>query len=108
GAPDYVPADCDGRMFSESGADPSVPCHFDMTQGNFSINALSQAISQIRGRALGCTFSLPEPPVGETIDPGEVNVSVTVDGNATSVPRRGDSSDSCETDGCWDYNADGD
>lgn len=108
GAPDYVPADCDGRVFSQSGADPSVPCHFDMTQGNFSINALSQAISQIRGRALGCTFSLPEPPVGETIDPGEVNVSVTVDGNATSVPRRGDSSDSCETDGCWDYNADGD
>ncbi|MCA9646982.1 MAG: VWA domain-containing protein [Polyangiaceae bacterium] len=108
GAPDYVPSDCDGRTFTQGGADPTVPCHFDMTQGNFSINELAKAISDIRGRALGCTFSLPEPPAGETIDPGEVNVNVTVNGNAASVPRRADSSDTCETDGCWDYNAEGD
>ncbi|MGE0322378.1 MAG: hypothetical protein AB7S68_08745 [Polyangiaceae bacterium] len=107
GAPDYVPSNCDGRTFTQAGADPSVPCHFDMTQGNFSINELAKAISDIRGRALGCTFTLPDPPSGETIDPGEVNVSVTVNGSASSVPRRADTSDSCETDGCWDYNANG-
>jgi len=100
---------CDsGLTFDQFGAAPNTPCHFDLSQGSLDAGALAEALSKIRGKALGCVYKLPEPPPGETISPDLVNVEITVDGTTSTLPRRSDPNDTCDNDGCWDYNADGD
>ena len=32
---------------------------------------------------------------------------ITTNGTSTDLKKRADMSDQCETDGCWDYDADG-
>jgi len=101
GATNEVPAGCDG-VFSKTGADPTVPCHFDMTTGTFNAQALADVVDKIRGKALGCVYEVPQPE-GGTVDPGSVNVDLTTDGKASSPKKRADPTDNCTTDGCWDY-----
>ncbi len=104
GAPDLVPANCDkNATFTQGGAAPAVPCHFDFSKSGFSVNGLADALKQIRGKALGCVFDLPEAPPGETLDKELVNVEVTLDGTKTTIPKRGNASDTCESSPCWDY-----
>jgi hypothetical protein len=43
------------------------------------------AMNQIRGRALTCTFTMPTPDSGETVNPSEVNVYYTPPGGTTEV-----------------------
>ncbi len=106
GAPEHVPADCaKGAVYAQNGNLAGKPCHFDMSSGQFDVNALADAIAKIRGSALGCVYPLPDPPPGETIEPNLVNVEVTLDGAVSTVPRRAIPSDKCELDGCWDFNA---
>jgi hypothetical protein len=109
GSPDTVDPACDKALaFSKTGTDPAHPCHIDLSNGgSFNATALSDAISAIRGKALGCTYDLPKPPPGETIDPGQVNVIVTLDGTDYTIPRRTDPADTCEALPCWDYDAQG-
>ncbi len=108
GSPDTVDPGCSSdAVYTQGGQDPAVPCHIDLTTGGFDANALTQAIAQIRGQALGCIYELPTPPAGEEIDPAKVNVTITVNGTATNLARRADPTDTCATDGCWDYTADG-
>lgn len=109
GSPDTVDASCDkSAVFSQTGADPTHPCHIDLSNGaTFNAGALADAIAAIRGKALGCTYDLPDPPPGETIDPGQVNVVLTADGMDYVVPKRKDASDACQTDPCWDYDQSG-
>lgn len=102
GAPDFAPAGCDGTTFSEAGGDPSMSCHFDMTQG-FTAQQMADAISEVRGEVVGCTYELPEPPNGESIDLSKVNVQLTLDGAQQDLPRRSSPTDSCTTVDCWDY-----
>lgn len=102
GAPDFAPAGCDGTSFTQAGADPTTSCHFDMTQG-FTAQDMADAIAEVRGQVVGCTYELPEPPDGEAIDPNEINVQITVDGVTTDVPRRTAPGESCEDVDCWDY-----
>jgi hypothetical protein len=90
-------------MFTQGGAAPAVPCHLDLTTGPFDGQVLADAIKQIRGQALGCTYDLPPPPQGEVINPDKVNVSLTIEATTSTLPRRADPNDTCETDGCWDY-----
>jgi hypothetical protein len=106
GSPETVDPACDkGATFSQAGPDPAVPCHIDLSNGaSFNADALAKAITDIRGKALGCTYDLPTPPAGETINPGQVNVVVTIDGTDYSIPKRSDPNDMCLTDPCWDYN----
>ncbi len=110
GSPTTVDPTCDSSaVFSQGGPAPAVPCHFDMTNGNFNTNALADTVAAIRGQALGCVYPLPDPPMGETIDADHVNVEITVEGITTPIPRRSNPSDPCTTaPGCWDYNVDGD
>ncbi len=106
GSPDTVDPACDTTaMFTQGGGDPVKPCHIDLSTGTFDANALATAIGKIRGQALGCVYTLPDPPPNETIDPGQVNVEVTQMGMASTLPKRSSASDMCTTDGCWDYNA---
>ena len=106
GSPDSVDPACDkGAVFTQGGADPAGPCHIDLSNGaSFNADALASAITAIRGKALGCVYDLPKPPPGESIDQGQVNVVVTVDGADTTVPKRKDATDACLTEPCWDYN----
>lgn len=106
GSPDTVdPACSKDAIFDQNGADPPIPCHFDLSSGVFNPDTLGNAIQTIKGKALGCVYDLPEPPAGETIDPDYVNVEVTIDGKTGVVPKRKDAGDNCAADGCWDYNA---
>lgn len=105
GSPDTVDPSCDkGTVFTKGGADPAKPCHIDLSNGaNFNPDALASAISAIRGKALGCLYTLPDPPVGKTIDLALVNVVVTIGGVKTTIPKRSSPADDCAKDGCWDY-----
>jgi len=110
GSPNTVDPTCDASaVFDEASPAPAKPCHIDLASGQmFDANALADAISRIRGQALGCVYPLPDAPPGEVIAPGEVNVNVTINGVETTLPKRSDPNDECQVDGCWDYNEDGD
>lgn len=107
GSPDTVPKNCTGKTFSQVGADPTVPCHFDMTSGTFDAAALAGIIDTIRSQAVGCTYALPKvDDKNKVIDKNRVNVRVTIDGGPTTlIPRRSRQSDTCSQTGCWDYDA---
>lgn len=109
GSPETVDPACDkSAIFSQGAPDPAKPCHIDLSNNaNFNPDALADAIATIRGKALGCTYDLPAPPKGETIDPNQVNVVVTIKGTDYTIPKRKDPSDMCATDPCWDYDAQG-
>ncbi|MFT3767357.1 MAG: hypothetical protein QM820_17800 [Minicystis sp.] len=106
GSPETVDPSCDKDLvFSQTALDPAHPCHVDLSNGNnFNADALASAITTIRGKALGCSYDLPKPPQGETIDPNQVNVVVTIEGMDYVIPKRKDPNDMCGTDPCWDYN----
>jgi hypothetical protein len=108
GAPDYVNPACDGKTFTQSGGDPSIPCHYDMTQNNFNVQNLADAISQIRTKTVGCTFALPKQD-GAVVDPALVNAYYSIAGGSDQIVlQRVDPNDPCTADGCWDYNKYGD
>jgi hypothetical protein len=52
-------------------------CHFDMTRERDLGQGLTNALGIISGVALGCRYGVPQPPDGETLDPGKVNVLFT-------------------------------
>ncbi len=55
------------------------------------------------GTELPCTYDLPDPPAGETLDPARVNVVFTPDGgSSTTIPRVG-SATACGTGQGWYY-----
>jgi hypothetical protein len=105
GSPDTVDPACDKNLvFTKNGSAPAKPCHIDLSSGaNFNPDALANAIAAIRGKALGCLYTLPDPPPGKTIDLGLVNVVVTVGGVKATIPKRSTPADDCAKDGCWDY-----
>lgn len=105
GAPKYVNPACTGTAFTKGSPDPTVSCHFDMTAGAFGGAELASNISKIRAKALGCTFELPEPAPGETLNLSQVNVQINLGAGPVSVPRRSDKADPCAADYCWDYDA---
>jgi hypothetical protein len=79
-------------------------CHFDMTQSGDFANDLEQALGTISGLALSCAYDIPEPPSGQLLDPGRVNVLFT--------PRGGDAERIAQSDGAtcsegWRYSDDG-
>jgi hypothetical protein len=109
GSRETTPAGCDGA-WSQTGLNPTVPCHYDMTSGSLDAKALADNLAHIRGSALGCVFDLPTPTDGSTIDKNKVNVEIDNSGpppTTDALKRRSDPSDTCATDGCWDYTSDG-
>jgi hypothetical protein len=105
GSPDTLDPTCDqATAFTQAGTDPAKPCHIDLSNGaNFNADALGNAITAIRGKALGCLYTLPDPPAGMTIDLKLVNVVVTLNGVKATIPKRSSPADDCAKDGCWDY-----
>jgi hypothetical protein len=106
GSPETIDPTCDGKTYAQSGGDPTVPCHFDMTQ-QYSAQKLADAVGQIRGKVLGCVFDLPVPD-GGAVDRSLVNVQYAVGGGTmTPIYKRKDATNTCTSDGCWDYTSDG-
>jgi hypothetical protein len=107
GSPATTPSGC-AQTFTQGAPPPGLPCHHDLSKTtSFDPSALQAAIEAIRGNALGCVYDLPDPPAGQNIEPDKVNVETTVDGTKSTVPKRSDPNDTCDTDPCWDYNQDG-
>jgi hypothetical protein len=109
GSPSTVEPGCSGKSFTKDGLDPTVPCHYDLTKGAFDATALAAVIDGIRGKVLGCSYELPKvDDKNQVINKDKVNVRVAIDGGAPlMIPRRKDSSDSCASSPCWDFNAKG-
>jgi hypothetical protein len=109
GSPSTVDPTCTSTaVWTQTGANPAKPCHIDLSNGaNFNAAALATAIANLRGQALGCTYPLPAPPPGKTIDPSLVNVVVTINGTQYTIPKRSDPTDTCLTLPCWDYDTTG-
>jgi hypothetical protein len=107
GSPETVDPACDkGAVFTENGQAPAVPCHIDLSNGAaFDAEKLAKAISDVRGKALGCVYDLPQPTMGEMIDPTLVNVSITINSMTTAIKKRSKADDQCFDEACWDYNA---
>ncbi len=77
-------------------------CHFDMTTSTNLAQSLNDALATISGAALSCTYDIPPPPSGQTLDPGKVNVEYT--------PSGGSSQDIVQDPTCgngWKYSTDG-
>jgi hypothetical protein len=78
-------------------------CHFDMTEEPDFAAALAGALGQIAGQALSCTYAIPTPPNGATLDPSKVNVRFQPTGAESElIPQSGDG-------GCsegWQYSQD--
>ncbi len=51
-----------------------VYCHFDMTLAQDFAAALADALGQIAGLALSCSYDIPAPPNGGLLDRSKVNV----------------------------------
>lgn len=105
GAPSFVPATCDGRTFTQTGANPMQSCHFDMTAGNFSVQAIASAMAQTRGAVVGCEFDLPAPKPGTVINKSQINVKIQSPTETRDLFKRRPGTTTC-TD-CWDYNLQG-
>jgi len=82
----------------------SAYCHFDMTEAQDFAGALADALGQIAGLALSCSYDIPAPPSGVQLDPSKVNVLFRAVGGQDEVIAQSPGQ-SC-TEG-WQYSQDG-
>ena len=75
-------------------------CHFDMTEEPDFGAALRDGLSQIAGQVVSCTYSLPTPPTGKTLNAEAVNVVLTGSSGTTELVLRDDTGDCSEG---WQY-----
>jgi len=61
---------------ARSGCSLSGPnyCHIDLSQESDFAGALNAALARILGQIVSCSFELPAPPAGQTLDLDQVNV----------------------------------
>ncbi len=79
-------------------------CHFDMTQEEDFAAALRDAFGVIAGRALSCVYDVPEPPAGEALELGAVNVLFTPEGGPPELIRQSSAQGPCAAG--WRYSED--
>lgn len=81
-------------------------CHFDMTTEPDLASGLSEALAQISSQVRSCSYPIPAPPQGESLDPDLVNVLYTP-GSARDreTIARAASPDDCNEG--WQYAPDG-
>jgi hypothetical protein len=64
--------------------DGSPYCHMDMTTAPDFGAALRAGLNQVTGE-ISCSYDIPEPPMGETIDPALVNLIVTTSSGSSQL-----------------------
>jgi hypothetical protein len=79
-------------------------CHFDMTQTQDFATALADALGQIAGLALSCSYDIPSPPNGGQLDPAKVNVLFRPAGGQEEVVAQSPSQSCSEG---WQFSQDG-
>jgi hypothetical protein len=79
-------------------------CHFDMTRSRDFASDLKEALGTISGLTLSCSYDIPEPPSGQTLDPERVNVQFTPKGGEAELLARSGSGTCSEG---WQYSKDG-
>ncbi len=60
-------------------------CHMDMTQEPDFGAALREGLGAIAGQINSCTYAIPAPPAGQTIDLTQVNLMVTSSGGTELI-----------------------
>jgi hypothetical protein len=61
-------------------------CHLDMTQAPDFSAALTAGLAAIAGQVVdSCTFTIPAPPAGQSIDPNLTNLIVTSASGASKL-----------------------
>jgi Mg-chelatase subunit ChlD len=76
---------------------------YDITN---DVNEFSAKMEDIRSEALGCEYSIPAPPDGQKLDPGDVNFSYTPKGLGLSkVLLRADDLADCNGKPGWYYDS---
>jgi hypothetical protein len=63
-------------------------CHIDLTQSQDFASALESSLGKIAGAVVQCTYPLPVPPSGQTLDPNAINVVYTAGGGAQTLVGR--------------------
>lgn len=102
GAPEMVDPACTGTAFAKDGADPTVSCHFDLTQGAFDAPRLAAAMAEVR-KTFACVYSVPA-----RADIHRVNVELQPSNGQTQyLLERSNAADACADGGCWDEDKDG-
>lgn len=78
-------------------------CHMDMTQAPDFGAALAAGLSSVATQIASCTYSIPTPPAGQTIDRGAINLIIHADSGDTLVlpDNQGECSEG------WRFDADG-
>jgi Mg-chelatase subunit ChlD len=71
-----------------------------------NVTLFTQKMQEIRSKALSCEFPIPEPPMGEMLDPNKVNVQYTPMGMGmpTDIPRA-DNLQDCGSTAGWYYDS---
>jgi hypothetical protein len=68
-------------------------CHIDLTQSSDFAAALEQSLASIAGAVVQCSYELPTPSNGQTLDLNAINVVYTAgDGTQTLIGRSSDPS----------------
>jgi hypothetical protein len=74
-------------------------------------NAATQftaALASIRSStALDCTYTIPKPPAGQTLEPGKVNVNYTDSKGVVTKVKQDPAGVACAAGSGWQYSADG-
>ncbi len=69
---------------------------------------LAAALASIRTTAvLGCTYTIPAPPAGQSLEPGKVNVTYTDAQGKVSKVLQDPPNTACSMGSGWQYSADG-
>lgn len=81
-------------------------CHFDMTTEPDLASGLAEALEQITSQVRSCSYPIPAPPQGETLDADRVNVLYTPgdETDSATIARAADGQDCTEG---WQYASDG-
>ncbi len=94
-----------GDSAREPCSDTGEPyCHFDMSVEPSFADGLSSALAVVSDSIISCSYGLPVPPAGESLDPNAVNVVLTTGSGDTKLVLRDDGSDCSEG---WRYADDG-
>jgi hypothetical protein len=106
---------CSGGLGAGGAAEPGLT-YIDMTNNTGGVwksicssnwnpifTAVAQSVSV--SAQLPCTYELPDPPQGQTLDPDRVNVVFTPTGGSASTIPRVDSAGACGAGGGWYYDS---